>query len=405
MQKGILIIGGGELQIPGLIKAKELGFISYLMDGSEKCVAKEYADFFYAIDINDLEGAAAVAKKLKSDGKIIAVYTQGHDVAYTVAYAAKAAGLPGIDPEAALNCKSKIRMRRILSKTGVENVNFATAKNLEEAKEAVKKVGFPCYIKPADSWACRGVTKITNEAEIEQAFISALNFCYFTKEVLIEEELKGEEYSVDTVLYNGKLYPAGVSDRIFLPKEKYAVHIGSRTPSLLSESIQMAMYEKMDRAAKALGVKDGAFKGDLLVDRLGNVRILEITARTSGGFDSQLRKPFSFGIDILKATIDIACGLPLDATDLIPKWVKWSSTISVIHDSGVITDIQGLKDLKRIKGVREVYFRSKIGDIIKPLVHSAGRTNQIISSADTFEDLLLIEDKIRKTLIIKTKKQ
>lgn len=403
MNKGILIIGGGELQIPGLRRAKELGFTTYLLDGSEKCVAKEHADFFYHVDINDLEGAAEVAKKLKSEGKIIAVYTQGHDVAYTVAYAAKAAGLPGIEVESALNCKSKIRMRRLLSKEGVENVRFATAKNLDEAREAVKKVGFPCYVKPVDSWACKGVTKITEEDEIEPTFNEALKFCNFTKEVLIEEELKGEEYSVDTVLYQGKLYPAGVSDRIFLPKEKYAVHIGSRTPSLLPEEVQAAMYEKMDKAAKALLVKDGAFKGDLLVDENGKVRILEVTARTSGGFDSQLRKPFSFGMDLLKATIDIACGLPLDPVDLIPKWVKWSSTISVIHDSGVIVDIQGEEELRKIKGVRDVYFRSKVGDMVKPLVHSAARTNQIISSADTLEDLLKIEDKIRETLIIKTK--
>ena len=403
MEKGILIIGGGELQIPGLKKAKELGFTTHLLDGSEKCAAKEYADFFYEVDINDIKRSAQVARKLKEEGNIIAVYTQGHDVAYTVAYAAREAGLPGIEPQAALNCKNKILARQILSKAGVENVKFATAKTAEEATIVAGKIGFPCYVKPSDSWACKGVTRVLDIEQVRKAFEDALSYCNFTKEVLIEEELEGQEYSVDTVIYKGKLYPAGVSDRIFLPKEKYAVHIGSRTPSLLPESVQNSMYEVMDKAAQALGVTDGAFKGDLLVDKDGQVRILEVTARTSGGFDSQLRKPFSFGIDILKATIDIACGLPLDPLDLVPKWVKWSSTISVLHDSGVIIEIKGQEELKKIKGVRDVYFRSKVGDLVKPLIHSAARTNQIISSADTLEDLLLIEENIRKTLIIKTK--
>ncbi|MDO8530054.1 MAG: ATP-grasp domain-containing protein [bacterium] len=403
MEKGILIIGGGELQIPGLKRARELGFTTHLLDGSEKCIAKGHADFFYPVDINDIKGAAQIAKQLKQEGKIIAVYTQGHDVAYTVAYAAKEAGLPGIEPEAALNCKNKILARQILSKAGVENVRFATAQSAKEAQKAAEKVGFPCYVKPSDSWACKGVTRVVSAEHVEKAFQEALKYCNFTKEVLIEEELKGQEYSVDTVIYKGILYPAGVSDRIFLPKEKYAVHIGSRTPSLLPESVQKSMYEIMDKAAKALGVTDGAFKGDLLVDEKGQVRILEVTARTSGGFDSQLRKPFSFGIDLLKATMDIACGYPLDPVDLIPKWVKWSSTISVIHDSGIITSIEGLEKLKSIKGVKEVYFRSNVGDRVKPLVHSAARTNQIISVADTLEDLLAIEDEIRKTLVITTK--
>lgn len=402
-EKGILILGGGELQIPGLKKAKELGCATYLTDGSETCAAKDFADFFFKVDIYDPKGTAELAKKLKLEGKIVAVYTQGHDVAYTVAVAAKEAGLPGIDPQAAMNCKNKILMRQITNAAGVENVRFASGKNLEEIKEAVKKVGFPCYVKPADSWAGRGITKITKEEEIAKAFEDAFKFCYFTKEVLIEEELIGEEYSVDTVLYQGKLYPAGVSDRAFLPKEKYPVHIGSRTPSLLPEHTQAEMYELMDKAAKALGITDGAFKGDLLVDEHGKARILEVTARTSGGFDSQLRKPFSFGIDLLKATMDIACGKPLDPIDLIPKWVKWSSTTSVIHDSGVITEIRGLEELKKIPGVREVYFRSKVGDTVKPLINAAARTNQVVSCADTLEELLKVEEKVQKTLIIKTK--
>ena len=55
------------------------------------------------------------------------------------------------------------------------------------------------------------------------------------------------------------------------------------------------MYDLMENAAGALGVTSGAFKGDLvLVD--GKPRIIEVTARTSGGFDSQYRKPYSFGI-------------------------------------------------------------------------------------------------------------
>ena len=46
MREGILIIGGGILQIPALIRAKELGYDTYLTDYSGECAAKSFADFF-----------------------------------------------------------------------------------------------------------------------------------------------------------------------------------------------------------------------------------------------------------------------------------------------------------------------------------------------------------------------
>jgi biotin carboxylase len=406
MNKGIMIIGGGMLQIPALKRAKELDFITYLTDGDENCLAKNHADFFYKIDTKDIEGNANLAVELRQAGKIIAVYTQGTDVAYTVAYAAKKAGLPGVDPQAALNCNDKITMREILSKNSIADVIFEKAKTIEELKLAIKKVGFPCYVKPADNCGSRGITRIVDDKDIESVFNRAISSCYYRKEVLIESEIKGPEYSVDTIIYQGKLYPAGISDRVFLQKEKYAVQqIGSRTPSLLPETIQNQMYKVMEGAAKALGVDNSAFKGDLAVDENNEVRIIEVTARTSGGFDSQLRKPLSFGIDIIKATIDIACGYPLDPVDLIPRWVKWSSTIHTLPEPGIISEITGLDEVKKIKGVHEVFISSKVGDRIEPYNHCAKLEDDIIiSSADTLESLLLLEKKALDTLIIKTGK-
>ncbi len=399
-----MIIGGGMLQIPALIRAKQLNFVTYLTDGDENCLAKDYVDFFYKISTKDLEGNANLATDLCREGKIIAVYTQGADVAYTVAYAAKKAGLPGIDPQAALNCNDKITMREILSKNGISDVTFEKAKTIEEIRLAVKKVGFPCYIKPADNCGSRGITRIVDDSNLQDVFDRAIKSCYHRKEIIVESEIQGKEYSVDTIIYQGKLYPAGISDRAFLQKEKYAVQIGSRTPSLLPTGIQDQMYKVMERAAKALGVDRGAFKGDLVVDKDNNVRIIEVTARTSGGYDSQLRKPLSFGIDLMKATMDIACGYPLDPIDLVPRWVKWSSTISALPGPGIVSEIKGVEDVKRMKGVNQIIMLSKVGDEIESYDNCTKRRNFIISSADTYEGLLALEKDILDKLIIKTEK-
>ena len=353
-KKGILIIGGGILQIPALEKAKRMGYYTYLTDLNNKCPARYYANEFIELNTKDIEGHIDLAKELRTKNKISAVYTQGADVEYTVSMAAKAAGLPCVEPQAAINCNDKVRTRKILNDKKIDFVKFRSAKTADEVSMAVKYVGLPCIIKPLDNSASRGITKIYNEDSIESAFKIALDNCFLRREVIIEELLIGDEYSVDTVLYHGKLYPAGISDRVFKKHKNYAIQIGSRTPSLLPAETQSEMYDLLDKSARALGVTDGAFKGDLIL--VGNQpKIIEVTARTSGGFDSQYRKPYSFGIDIIKATIDIAMGNVFDPLDLIPKWFKWSMTTSVFPEPGVVQRIKGVDILRKTKGVRNIF--------------------------------------------------
>jgi len=402
MKKGLLVVSGGILQVFALKRAHELGIETYLADGSETCAARPYADHFCLMSTKDVGGMEKLAQKLATEGRIAGVYTQGADVEYVVARAAHAAGLPGIDPEAALNCNDKIRARQLLTNAGVSKIPFAVVENLKEAQSAVTHVGFPCYVKPADNSASRGMTRLTSTHGLEQAVTEAIDACFSIKKALIEHESPGDEYSVDTVVYKGTLYPAGISDRIFLSKEQYAVQIGSRTPSLLPAKTQDAMYKIMDAAARALGVTSGAFKGDLVANEKGEIEIIEVTARTSGGHDSQLRKPLSFGIDLMKSTMDIALGNSLDPLDLIPRWVKWSSTFAVFPNPGIVKSIFGLNEVRDLPGVADVTLLVNVGDRIEPYTHSAKRTNFITCVADTHEQLLVLEGKIRSTLRIET---
>lgn len=402
MNNGILIVGGGLLQIAALKKAKELGYESYLTDMNEFCPAREHADNFYQINVNDFEGTALLAKKLKKENKISGVYTQGTDAEFTVAYAADEAGLFSIGSETARKCKNKVLMRKALLEYGVEDVKFSGAFSYQDCLQASKEVGYPLYIKPSDNSASRGITRVENDEMLENAFKEATSALLTESELILESEMIGSEHSVDCVMYKGILYPAGISDRVFLEKEVFAVQTESITPSLLSPETQKEMYKKMEASAKAIGIKDGAFKGDLLLDKKGNVRVIEVTARTSGGFDSQYRKPLSFGIDIIKATMDIALGKELDFNDLVPKYCMRSKTYSMMPEPGLITDIIGLEEARKIPGVHDIIVTKKVGDRIEEYKDCSLRTNFITIYAPTTAALENIQEKISKTLCIKT---
>jgi len=404
MRKGILIIGGGLLQIPALIRARELGYETYLSDLSGSCAARPFADNFYEIDINNFSETASLAQDLASKSLISGVYTQGTDAEYTVAYAAAKAGLFGIGPDVAKKCKNKVLMRQALRDGGVEDVVFESASNYDDCVRAAKKIGYPLYIKPSDNSASRGITRVINSDKLEEAYLCAKNSLLTESQVLLEAEMIGSEHSVDCVIYDGILYPAGISDRVFLEKEIFAVQTESVTPSTLPAELQARMFQKMTEAATAIGLKNGAFKGDLIVDLSGNVRIIEVTARTSGGYDSQYRKPLSFGIDIIKATIDIAMGKGLDPLDLIPKYVMRSKTYSLMPEPGIIVAIEGLREAQEIPGVHKIVVTKSIGDEIEEYKDCSIRTNFITISAPTSIELKKIQDTVEQVFIIKTLK-
>jgi biotin carboxylase len=309
-----------------------------------------------------------------------------------VAYVAKKLGLPSIGIDVAHKSHNKRAMRYALKRAHVSQPQF-----YDEFYDGVK---LPCVIKPTDNCASRGVTILRDKKDKDSAISYAVKNSREGK-YIIDEFIDGKEYSIDTIVYKGVVYPGGISDRIFLDKENYAVQDGSLTPSFLPEETQRRMYRIMQECADAIGLKWGAFKGDLIVNKEGRVYVLEVTARLSGGFDSQFRKPYSFGINLIKATIDLACGKPLDFSDIVPKWFKYSQTFTVFPKPGVIKEIRGVEELKRIPGIRNVFFTKHVGELVEYKT-CADRVVHIIACGNTYNELQEIIQKAKETLQIIT---
>ena len=121
------------------------------------------------------------------------------------------------------------------------------------------------------------------------------------------------------------------------------------------------------------------------------------------GFDSQYRKPLSFGINIIKSALDISLGLNVDFRDIIPIWFKWSSTFSVVTEVGKISKISGFEKCLKIKGVFKGFMTLKEGDYVSEMIDCAQRFNYFICVGSSVEELNIIETKIANTLKITIK--
>ena len=102
--KRILVVGGGDYQVPLIKGIIEKGFEAYCVDGNPNAPGFAFATGSRIVDVLDRNACLAYAKELS----IQAVMTYGATLTLpTVSYIAKAMNLPALPIETAEISKSK----------------------------------------------------------------------------------------------------------------------------------------------------------------------------------------------------------------------------------------------------------------------------------------------------------
>jgi len=146
-RRTVLFIGAGRSQWRAIARIRELGVHVVAVDGNADGPGLKLADIGVAVDFTDVDAVAAVGRRHAVDG----VMTFASDRAVPiVAAVAEQLCLPGIGSEAAYRATNKIAMRRAFAEHGVPQPRF-TALPGTRITTAVRKIGFPAVLKPADS--------------------------------------------------------------------------------------------------------------------------------------------------------------------------------------------------------------------------------------------------------------
>jgi len=396
--KTLLIIGAGLLQIPVIERAKELGIDTVVADANPNAIGVKTAGHFIRSSTLDAEGTVYEAEKFsESVKKIDGVLTVGTDASYTVAMAAKKLGLPGIDPEVALRATDKYLMRKALRAENVPVPDFEIVDAYNKAIEIYEKLEGDCVIKPVSSMGARGVRRIIHLDDLKEAYETAKSFSQSGK-VVIEKYIESPELSIDSLIYNGQIMITGIADRI-IEYDPFFVETGHIMPSELPEEQLNYAVEIFEKGVRAIGITNGAAKGDIKISSSGCF-IGEIAARLSGGFMSTYTYPYSSGVDLMKNVIYIALGLA--PVDLQPTkdWV--SIERAIIAPPGVISRIEGLDEAKKIKYVKNVMFDSKVGDKILSPRNNLDKSGHIIVAAPTRHEAIIASHKAIQAIKVLT---
>jgi len=383
----ILIVCGGLLQVPAVEIAHGLGLTVVMTDANPRAAAMAMADVPVTLDIYDADGHCRLVDDLERRYRLLGVFAEGADVEVTVAAAAAHAGLPGIPVEAALNTKNKVRTRQALDRAGIPNPAWAEVRALDEARRAAERIGFPLMAKAVDNSASRGTSRVDNVQGLA-AVIEAAKAVSTTGTALLEGCFVGDEQSVETLWDGrGRVHRLNIVDRPFDRSKGYAIELGHVNPTSLGPAEQDALFALTERAAIATGVQFGAFKADTIWTANGP-RIIEVTARLSGGFDCQYTTPLSSGRSFIRAAMCLSIGREIDPADLAHRWRRHAAAWVAFPSPGRIVGISSVDDVKKLPGVAEVILRVGEGDVIQPYRDCGARPAFVIAVGDTREQAI-----------------
>lgn len=381
------------MQGPAIRAAKELGCEVIAVDGNPNAVCAKEADKFFPIDLKDIPALIDLAKNLKEKG-LHGVFTAATDFSVSVAAVAESCSLPGHSLEAARRASDKVLMRECFEKHCVPSPKFTHIfKNeIDNAFQILKQkaIPFPLTVKPADNMGARGCRLVYSQDELRPALEDAVNFSRSGK-AIAEEFIEGEEFSLEALVINGEIFLNALADRhIFFPP--YFVEMGHTIPSIKSKEECDELIRVFFLGIKALGLTNGAAKGDIFLRKADPKKngkrtacVGEIAARLSGGYMSGWTVPYSSGFDVTKAAVKIALGEPVDE---LPKdgAARFSAERAWISVPGIIKKIYGLEEARRTKNVKDVLPRLFEKDETVFPKNNVEKCGNVLSSAENYDE-------------------
>lgn len=387
-----MIVGASVLQLPAILRAKEMGLYVAVVDFNPQAIGIPYADKYYNASTMDEDAVLAAAEDYQPDG----IMTLATDMPMRgVARVSERLGLHSISYDTAVKATDKFEMIKAFKAHDVASPWFFTVDSLDELKALESQLHYPCIMKPTDNAGSHGVVLAHDFAELQDSYDYSHASARRGK-VIIEEYLQGDEVSVEVMVFNGKVNILQITDKLTTGAPHF-VEMGHSQPSRHPFEVQQAIKALATKACQAVGINQGPAHVEMMVTERGPVMI-ELGARMGGDNITTALVPLSTGIDMVKATIDVALG---NQPDIEPKFHLGSAIRYIDAPEGVIAGIEGVDAAKQMSGVKDVIMTKTVGDPSTPIHCSNDRIGSVIAQAATADEAVKACEEAMKIVRIK----
>jgi biotin carboxylase len=374
-KKSILIFGAGLNQLELIREAKKLNLTSVAIDPAIDPPGKAECDFYYQVRSDDYNTTREIATRHKIDGIVTG---QMENPLKLMAKLAEEMGYIFHSCQVAAQCRDKWLMKEAFSKNSVPYAKGILLKSGEESlSELPGNLTFPLIIKPRDSYSSRGVYKTNSMFELERYLYESRSFSS-NRDVIIEEFLRGKEYSVESVTHKGVTSVIQYTEKFITPYPN-TVEVGHIQPAELDESQKNIIKALVVDAINSLGIDNSATHTEVMLND-DRAWIIEVGARLGGDFIASYLTKASTGISMDRAAIQIALGLPPD----INQTCQYCSMIKYVNfpPGKRIHKIIPIDHINQLPGLVLYHLYVKEGDITESITHSGKRAGFVIVRGD-----------------------
>lgn len=194
------------------------------------------------------------------------------------------------------------------------------------------RICYPCIIKPIDMQGSFGVKKLNSKDEFDSYIINMDN-----NKFLVEEEIKGMEFSCESLVANGKIQFSGITEKITTDLfSDFFVEIAHLIPPKnLAKNDKRTILKTNAEIIEGLKIKNGIVHAEYKIkENSKNAILMEVAVRNPGDGIMNLYY-LSYGKYLEDAIIDVALGKDM-------KFNKSSKTCGVAKQFFLNSDKEGI---------------------------------------------------------------
>lgn len=397
MQKRLLVLAAGILQVPVIKRAHEMGIYVIAVDGDPNACGLKYADKAIVANITSEEEMLRVAREEKIDGVIHPCSEVSMNVMGRIN---DELHLSGISKDQAIRATNKHLMREAFEAYGAPSPMSRCFTDVEVAWGSFcTDFTGACILKPSRNSGSRGIAKISSNIQMDEfarLFEISKNESR-DKQVMLEQFIEGPEFSIEIIVWDGKVNVLTVTDKK-TTEAPHFVELGHNQPSCFPPVVVEKIKAAAVAGVKALGVNNCACHAEVKVQN-GEPYIMEIGARMGGDFISTVLTPLSTGVDMIAAAVNCALGIePCLQPTTKPQGVciryfcPKPGVLKSISNSEVFNDPHVFE--------WEIY--KKTGDVIPEVTSSLCRSGHVIVTEETPQQAIELAEKMICEVIFET---
>jgi biotin carboxylase len=276
----------------------------------------DYFDDITVVNVFDHQLLAATARTLAGRYTITGVMCWDEPLVMPAAELAAEFDVPGLSIPGVHGCRDKYSCRTRLTAAGMLQPGFELAADLDQARAAAARIGYPVIVKPRALGASMGVSLASGVPELEFAYRVAHEASLVGDEpyrggAIIEGFADGPEISIDGAVHKGEYLPMFLARKTtgWPPFFEEVGHVVDSADPLLGDE---QLLDVLARTHHVLGIENGITHTEVRLSSRGPV-VIEVNGRLGGDLIPFLGQ-VATGIEPGAVLFDVTTGQRPDLT-------------------------------------------------------------------------------------------